>query len=195
MKKGLLSLALLLMGAAVGVWMFMRPEPGKVVTPPAPVKNKPERPARPPEIEPVTSPAQLQAVTAPAGRVQPGSFKRIEAAPPPPIQVPGGYDAAKIQEPGIQEAEAVALTLRHFGQRFGGNPVGTNAEIVKTLNGGNPQGARYLPRENLRLNGQGELLDHYGTPYFFHALSATEMEVRSAGTDRTMWTADDIVAK
>lgn len=97
--------------------------------------------------------------------------------------------------PARIEAEAVALNLRHFGQRFGGNPVGTNAEIVKTLNGGNPQGVRYLPQEYLRLNAEGELLDHYGTPYFFHQNSATVMEVRSAGSDRILWTSDDIVVQ
>ncbi|MEZ5385129.1 MAG: hypothetical protein R3F13_06400 [Prosthecobacter sp.] len=97
--------------------------------------------------------------------------------------------------PARLEAESVARNLRHFGQRFGGNPVGTNAEIVKVLNGGNPQGVRYLPQEALRLNAQGELLDHFGTPYFFHQMSATEMEVRSAGEDRLLWTADDIVVK
>lgn len=89
----------------------------------------------------------------------------------------------------------MALNLRHFGQRFGGNPVGTNAEIVNELNGGNPKRARYLPQENLRLNEKGELLDFYGTPYFFHQNSSTETEVRSAGADRQLWTADDIIVK
>ena len=97
--------------------------------------------------------------------------------------------------PARIEAEAIALNLRHFGQRFGGNPVGSNAEIVKTLNGGNPQGVRYLPQEYLRLNSAAELLDSFGTPYFFHQNSATEMEIRSAGPDKVMWTPDDIVAK
>ena len=125
----------------------------------------------------------------------------------PPASVPGPQKASSpaprpnppvhpLQDtPARLEAEAVALNLRHFGQRFGGNPVGTNAEIVKVLNGGNPQGVRYLPQEALRLNAQGELLDHFGTPYFFHQMSATEMEVRSAGEDRLLWTADDIVVK
>lgn len=89
----------------------------------------------------------------------------------------------------------MALNLRHFGQRFGGNPVGTNAEIVKTLNGGNAKGVCYLPQESLRLNEQGELIDSWGTPYFFHQLSAHETEIRSAGPDRILWTGDDILAK
>ena len=109
--------------------------------------------------------------------------------------MPPDYHEAVRQSPQQQEAEAIALNLRHFGQRFGGNPTGTNAEIVKTLNGGNPQGVRYIPQENLRLNDRGELIDSWGTPYFFHQLSAQEMEIRSAGPDRNLWTQDDILSK
>lgn len=98
-------------------------------------------------------------------------------------------------DPARVAAEAVSLNLRHFGQRFGGNPVGSNAEIVAALTGGNSQDARYLTPGTYRLNAQGELLDHYGTPYFFHQNSATEMEIRSAGPDQQLWTADDIVVK
>lgn len=195
MKRILWSVALLLLGASIGVWKFTRPASPETDASKQPSKPAPVASSRPAKTVPVASPTELQAVaTTPSGKAQTGPFKRIEA-PPPPVQVPGSYSVAKPDEPAVQEAEAVALNLRHFGQRFGGNPVGTNAEIVQVLNGRNPQGARYLPREIMRLNGQGELLDHYGTPYFFHALSATEMEIRSAGADRTMWTADDIVVK
>lgn len=113
------------------------------------------------------------------------------AAPPAAARQP----PAQAADPAREEAEAIALNLRSFGQRFGGNPTGTNAEIVKTLNGGNPQGVRYLPQEHVRLNEQGELLDSFGTPYFFHQLSAQEMEIRSAGPDKTLWTQDDIAVK
>ena len=78
---------------------------------------------------------------------------------------------------------------------MGGNPVGSNAEIMAALMGGNPKGAMFAPTEGQSLNSSGELVDRWGTPYFFHQLSATEMEVRSAGPDRRMWTADDIVTK
>jgi hypothetical protein len=47
----------------------------------------------------------------------------------------------------------------------------------------------------LRINGKGELVDYWGTPFFFHQLSGTEMEIHSAGPDKVMWTADDLVTK
>lgn len=117
------------------------------------------------------------------------------AASPPVVPASRTPPPPREDHPARVEADSIALNLRHFGQRFGGNPVGTNAEIVKTLNGGNPQGVRYLPQENVRLNDQGELIDTWGTPYFFHQLSAQKMEIRSAGPDKTLWTRDDIIAQ
>ena len=75
------------------------------------------------------------------------------------------------------------------------NPVGTNAEIMKAVMGGNPTNAQLGPPEGQSLNEQGELLDRWGTPYFFHQLSKETMEVRSAGPDRVLWNADDLVVK
>jgi hypothetical protein len=47
----------------------------------------------------------------------------------------------------------------------------------------------------MRINGNGELVDVWGTPYFFHQLSGTDTEIHSAGPDRIMWTADDLITK
>ena len=84
-------------------------------------------------------------------------------------------------------------TVRQYGLMFGGNPVGTNPEITKALTGDNPKQVNFLGRDDNRVNGNGELIDAWGTPYFFHQLSAMQMEIRSAGPDKIMWTADDLV--
>ena len=66
----------------------------------------------------------------------------------------------------------------------------------RALNGDNPKQANFLNAEaGMRVNGQGELVDSWGTPYFFHQVSGTETEIRSAGPDRKMWTEDDLVSK
>jgi len=86
--------------------------------------------------------------------------------------------------------------IANYGSRYGGNPVGENAEITRALNGENPNGAKFITEESgLRINGQGELVDYWGTPFFFHQVSGTQMEIRSAGPDKQMWTADDLVTK
>ncbi len=149
--------------------------PSLLITPlqmPSPVASSETTPAPPP------SPP---APTAVAGK---------PPAPPPRRGPPPPQD-----DPARQEADNIALNIRHFGQRFGGNPVGTNAEIVKTLTGDNQAKAKYLTGDLVRLNGNGELIDQWGTPYFFHANSATNMEVRSAGPDKVLHTIDDVTAR
>ena len=79
---------------------------------------------------------------------------------------------------------------------FGGNPVGTNPEITSQLTGNNPKSINFITAQaGMRINADGELVDAWGTPYFFHQLSGTETEIHSAGPDKIMWTADDLVVK
>jgi hypothetical protein len=195
MKSVFLGFLVLL--AAVAFWWIGRPPSSAPVPVPQTAPSAPQTAPLPQKTTtgtspaPITSPAQVQAVITPA---QPGTFKRIEAPPPPQVKIPGGYAAATQPDPAREEAEEVALNLRNFGQRFGGNPVGTNAEITKALNGGNTAAANYLPASR-RMNAAGELIDTWGTPYFFHANSATEMEIRSAGPDRKLFTSDDLTAR
>lgn len=86
--------------------------------------------------------------------------------------------------------------FRQYALKFGGNPVGDNAEITAALRGQNPRQSVFLTvRDGLRVNSEGQAVDAWGTPYFFHQLSRTEMEIRSAGPDHRMWTADDLVLK
>ena len=93
------------------------------------------------------------------------------------------------------ELDKVRLMLRDYRTLYHENPVGTNAEIMKAVMGGNEAKARLGPPEGQGLNEQGELVDNWGTPYFFHQISKSSMEVRSAGPDRRMWTTDDLVTK
>jgi hypothetical protein len=107
--------------------------------------------------------------------------------------------AANAKEPTASAAaillENLRITLRHYGLRFGGNPVGTNQEITKALNGGNPKHVEFLGSDGNNINEKGELVDPWGTPYFFHQLSGQVMEIRSAGPDKRMWTDDDLVTR
>ena len=73
-----------------------------------------------------------------------------------------------------------------------GNPSGNNREITAFLTGSNPQHLALLPPAHPRLSPAGELLDRYGSPYFFHNLSAEWIEIRSAGPDGKLHSADDV---
>lgn len=98
--------------------------------------------------------------------------------------------------PPVIVLEKVAHAIHDYASMFGGNPVGTNPEITAALKGNNPRQSNFINAEaGLRVNAGGELVDAWGTPYFFHQLSGREMEIRSAGPDRILWTADDLIAK
>lgn len=93
--------------------------------------------------------------------------------------------------PVEDELGAVAQLLYAYRQGFGENPVGDNGDIVTTLLGENEKRAAYLTRDCPALV-DGKLVDRWGTPYWFHALSGTEMEIVSAGPDRELFTGDDL---
>ena len=95
------------------------------------------------------------------------------------------------------DLDKAKLLIQQYRSTLGENPVGTNAEIMKALNGGNPSRIRIEPdgSDGASLNGEGELVDRYGNPYFFHQISGQEMEIRSAGPDGKMWTSDDVIIK
>lgn len=71
-------------------------------------------------------------------------------------------------------------------------PLSANEDWADLLRGNNQAHERFLPDQHTALNAQGQLVDRWGTPLFFHALGGGRFELRSAGPDRKLWTADDI---
>src|SRR5262249_55608829 len=72
-----------------------------------------------------------------------------------------------------------------------GNPVGENHEITAALTGKNPLHYVFVSKDHRAINVRGELCDRWGTPFRFHQLSGTQMEIRSAGPDKKFNTPDD----
>ncbi|HEY3856930.1 MAG TPA: hypothetical protein VGO67_21300 [Verrucomicrobiae bacterium] len=90
----------------------------------------------------------------------------------------------------------VQRAIHQYSEAFGGNPVGTNPEITSQLNGDNPKHMNFVTAEaGMIINADGAMVDSWGTPLFFHQVSASEMEIHSAGPDKVMWTSDDLVVK
>ncbi len=161
----------------------------------------------------VTSAAPLRVETSPAPQtlttkaaeptrmnsaVSPGMpLVRTAPSPAPPVAAPVPVSPSRVepQVEGESDLEGVQFMLRDFRTRIGENPVGSNAEIMKTIMGGNEARAVLGPPQGQSLNDQGELVDRWGKPYFFHQLSKNSMEIRSAGPDGRLWTSDDLIAK
>ena len=99
------------------------------------------------------------------------------------------------QESDQLELENVAFLFRDYRLALSQLPTGTNAEITAALQGNNLRQLRLPIPENAHINAQGELCDAWKTPYFFHSISSSHIEIRSAGPDQIMGNADDLSTK
>ncbi|MDF1862618.1 MAG: type II secretion system protein GspG [Verrucomicrobiales bacterium] len=92
-----------------------------------------------------------------------------------------------------EDLDFLEQILSIYRLSFEQNPVaGDNQMVMEALLGGNPRNLVVFPSDHPAINAKGELLDRWGNPYFFHALSGTEMEIFSAGPDGVLNTADDV---
>jgi hypothetical protein len=147
----------------------------------------PGLPEAPVENAGIEMPSSTEAVSVP---VKPR--RAILAAAAEPSESPGVISGVT----PVTLLENVRAVFRQYSMRFGGNPIGTNPEITAALNGANPRQVVFLnPEDGMRVNERGQLVDNWGTPFFFHQISRTDMEIHSAGPDRRMWTGDDLVIK
>jgi len=93
-----------------------------------------------------------------------------------------------------EDLQIVGELLRVYTRYIGSAPEGgLNEEIVACFRGKNPMKITFLGSDNAKLNEAGELLDRFGTPYYFHPVSADQIEVRSAGPDQKLWSNDDVL--
>ncbi len=93
-----------------------------------------------------------------------------------------------------RDLEIVAAVLEAWRTNFPreGNPVGENHEITQALAGDNSLQFAFLSPRHPAINDRGELCDRWGTPFRFHQLSGSVMELISAGPDRRFATDDDV---
>ena len=70
-------------------------------------------------------------------------------------------------------------------------PLGDNRDVVRALTGHNRRGLVMVPTNDTGIR-DGQLIDRWGTPYWFHPRSSDAIDVVSAGPDRRLFTADDL---
>jgi hypothetical protein len=71
-------------------------------------------------------------------------------------------------------------------------PLSANEDWADLFRGKNGAREEFLPAQHVALNDQGQLIDRWRTPLFFHALGGGRYEIRSAGPDGKLWTEDDL---
>ena len=153
----------------------------------------PTSPSRAPSPSQISNP---QSQIPPPATPSPTSAPRTPpATPAPPAERSTLADLLNAPSKNIRDdLRVVSEILETFRTNFPrtGNPVGTNAEITAVLAGNNKLQLALIPADHPAINrSTGELLDRWGTPFFFHAESGSRMEIRSAGPDKKHHTADD----
>ena len=196
MKRVWVSLALI--AIATGLWFAFR-------------SKNPAAPAPPPATDaPAATTSGNNAPNFPPSgttNILPALPVVPEAAPLLTTQVAAAFAAASGASPSLPATAISSLppltvldnarvVMHNYAGVFGENPVGDNSEITAALMGKNPKQVNFISEESgLRVNDKGELIDAWGTPFFFHQLSGKVMEIRSAGEDKKMWTFDDQVTR
>lgn len=190
------TLVLLVILAGVLIWNHNRPHD---------LPTTPDAPRPLPEVTRSTTPSVAGtpppvASSTPASPDSPATEPTAQATPPAPLSAPpaaaGFLPGSNTEVPAEQvdiseDLSAVDSAIRNYHAVHGENPVGSNAEITTALFINNPKQMKPEVPAGSRINADGQLCDRWGTPYFFHQVSGTEMEIRSAGPDRKMWTGDD----
>ncbi len=101
-----------------------------------------------------------------------------------------------LDNPASSEAEvkgaifALMSSLRYLS-RGGSFSAGLNVEVTNALLGKNACKVGFIPADSPRINEYGQLVDDYGSPYWFHSEGANDLTITSAGADRLLHTDDD----
>jgi hypothetical protein len=159
--------------------------------------------ARAPSVSPVSEPdsessiaSRRSSVVAPRSQIS-SDRVAIAALPPPRDDTGRSMIADDLHAPnrtGMDDLSVVLNLFTHYRARFQGYPVGEdNATFMNALSGNNPGRLAFIDRHHPAIDAQGQLLDRWGEPFFFHLLGRDALEIRSAGPDRELYTADDML--
>ncbi len=111
----------------------------------------------------------------------------------PGIQILQNYASASTRPEDDLQAMAHAFSnLLLLAKGDAPFRMGANEEFAAALLGKNSAKEVFLKAPHACLNDKAQLIDRWGTPLFFHVRDASRIDIRSAGPDRTMWTADDL---
>ncbi|MGV3663774.1 MAG: hypothetical protein ACO1TE_26625 [Prosthecobacter sp.] len=171
MRAKIIKMVLLLL-AAVAFWWLGRPQ--------VPQVNEGK-------AEPGMSNAALKAMEEAARLRAQGS-----------AELPGEEILKEYARPGTRPEDDLHSLAHAFSNLLlvvkGGAPfrMGANEEFAAALMGKNANKLVFLAPPHACLNAQGQLVDRWQTPLFFHVRDAGRIDIRTAGPDKAMWTEDDL---
>lgn len=131
-------------------------------------------------------------------KVQP-SAPELKTVPPPVPESAANIVLDSLGNPAhsptqqVRRAYGLLKDYTMATRKLGGRPLSTNQEFTAAFLGDNPLRVAFIEASNPAISPQGELLDPWQNPYFFHALAHDSYEIISGGPDLIRFTADDIV--
>jgi hypothetical protein len=117
----------------------------------------------------------------------------LVSAPPPATQP---ASTPPLQHSASSEVHRLRLALGNFLLAVKDPyrpPLGDNRDIARALAGGNRRGLVLVPTNDPAFR-DGQLVDPWGTPYWFHPRAPDAIDIVSAGPDRKLFTDDDVHA-
>jgi hypothetical protein len=150
---------------------------------PQPKNTTPSQPPPAPQLSDLGKPADL-------------FHSGPRTTPVPEIDAANLQKADSLNSPdhSVQEDLAIIAEFVDLLGKAGLNySLGDNADITAALTGTQYAGQKghLFPRQHNALRG-GQLVDRWGTPFWFHANGPGKLEIRSAGPDKQLFTPDDI---
>ncbi len=141
---------------------------------------------------------KVKQTTPPAAPVIPVQTDGTAAAAPPKLDPELQRMADQINSADTtpeRDLEIVREFISIYSKAFGaGNPIGLNEDITAALTGtANPKDPRAVFPRACPAIRNGQIVDRWGTPLWFHPESGSKMEIRSAGPDKDLFTSDDII--
>lgn len=158
----------------------------------------------PPSTPPIPSPPGTESASPPPPDIRHSSsdIREAPAAATPPktnARTRGSPLAAELNAPGFDAQHDVATLhsllrqYQHLLRGRQGYPIGNDSDLAHVLTGHNPMKLVVLPADHPALAANGRLQDRWGTPYFIHPRGRGAFEIRSAGPDHKLFTADDLI--
>ncbi len=120
----------------------------------------------------------------------------VPAMPSEPL--PGEHILANYAQPNTRPEDDLSMMAHVFSNLTllikGDVPfrMGANEEFAAALQGKNRDRLRLLPDVHPCFNAQGQIVDRWMSPLFFHVNDRDHIDIRSAGPDKQMGTPDDL---
>jgi hypothetical protein len=136
--------------------------------------------------------------TTPALRSEGSETRELGSAALPIADVAAYAELHSRHTTAQQDVRIVETLLKNYQQSVqekGPNPpLAVNEEITRALTGRNSLELAFISSMHPAINARGLLCDRWGTPYHFHPVAQDRIDVRSAGPDETLFTADDVTS-